>query len=247
MRSRGILAYNALFFSVPIMPIPITETSITSLPLLHRGKVRDVYGVGDDHLLIIASDRVSAFDVILPTAMPGKGVLLTQMALFWFDKLAPLIGNHLAPELQLEDILPDAEERVQAEGRCMLVKRLQALPIEAVVRGYLIGSGWQDYQQSGQVCGHQLPPGLRLAEQLETPLFTPASKAAVGDHDENIDFDDMVSRIGREHAEAIRQVSLEIYRQATQHASTRGIIIADTKFEFGWPSHFGETPSSRFR
>ena len=211
----------------------VIQTQISSLPLLHRGKVRDVYGVGDDHLLIIATDRVSAFDVILPTAIPGKGKLLTQIALFWFEKLAAVIGNHLAPKLQLEDVLPLAEERAQATGRSMLTKRLQGLPIEAVVRGYLIGSGWQDYQTTGQVCGHSLPSGLRLAEKLERPLFTPATKATVGEHDENIDFAATVASIGQEHAKLIRRISLALYQQAAVYARSRGIIIADTKFEFG--------------
>ena len=210
----------------------VFETNITSLPLIHRGKVRDLYAIGDDHLLMIASDRLSAFDVILPKPLPGKGRLLTSISLFWFDYMCQVIPNHLS-DLKLEDVLTDPKEYAQAEGRCMLVKRLTALPIEAVVRGYIIGSGWKDYQSTGKICGIDLPAGLRIAEQLPEPIFTPASKAEVGDHDENIVFDKVVDTIGPELAEQIRDISLALYRRASEYARQRGIIIADTKFEFG--------------
>lgn len=211
----------------------VAETTINSLPLVHRGKVRDIYAVGDDHLLMIATDRLSAFDVVLPEPLPGKGILLTRLSMYWFNRLSTLVPNHLSTRYTLEEILPDAGERAQAQDRCMIVKRLQALPVEAVVRGYLIGSGWKDYQQSGKVCGLELPENLQLAERLPQPLFTPAAKAAVGDHDENISFDNVVDTIGPTHAGQIRDISLEIYRLAAAHAEPRGIILADTKFEFG--------------
>lgn len=214
----------------------IHTTQLSALPLHYRGKVRDIYTIDDDHWLIIATDRLSAFDVILPDPLPGKGQLLTAMALFWFRKLEDVIGNHLA-DIALADVLSDPADRAQAEGRSMIVKRLDPLPIEAVVRGYLIGSGWKDYQATGAVCGLTLPAGLRQAERLDTLLFTPATKAAVGDHDENIDFDTMAEKIGRERAGQVRAVSLELYRRAVAHAEPRGIIIADTKFEFGIDEH----------
>jgi phosphoribosylaminoimidazole-succinocarboxamide synthase len=210
----------------------IHQSSIQSLPLIHRGKVRDLYAVGDDHLLMIASDRLSAFDVILPQPLPGKGRLLTAVSLFWFDRLRDIIPNHLS-DLQLREVLPDPAEYAQAEGRCMLVKRLRALPAEAVVRGFIIGSGWRDYQSSGQICGIDLPAGLRIAERLPEPIFTPASKADVGAHDQNISFDELVDTIGAALAEQIRSVSLKLYVRAVDYARARGIIIADTKFEFG--------------
>lgn len=211
----------------------ITETTISSLPQVHRGKVRDIYAVGDDHLLLIATDRVSAFDVVMPKPLPGKGILLTKIALFWFEFTGDLIPNHLSDELTLEEVLPDATERAQAEGRSMIVKRLHGLPIEAVVRGYLIGSGWLDYQRTGNVCGIELPANLQLAQQLPEPVFTPATKAEVGDHDENISFARMAEVVGEQQASAVREVSIEIYNRAASYAKERGIIIADTKFEFG--------------
>lgn len=211
----------------------ITETTISSLPQVHRGKVRDIYAVGDDHLLLIATDRVSAFDVVMPKPLPGKGILLTKIALFWFDFIGDLIPNHLSDELTLEEVLPDATERAQAEGRSMIVKRLHGLPVEAVVRGYLIGSGWLDYQRTGNVCGIELPASLQLAQQLPEPVFTPATKADVGDHDENISFAKMAEMVGEQQASAVREVSIEIYNRAARYAKERGIIIADTKFEFG--------------
>ena len=207
-------------------------TSISSLKLQYRGKVRDIYEIDDAHWLIIATDRVSAFDVILPNVIPGKGKLLTQLAHFWFDRVRPMIPNHLA-NIPLESILSDPAERAQAEGRCMIVRRLKAIPVEAVVRGYLIGSGWKDYQASGEVCGHSLPTGLTQADKLPKVIFTPATKAAVGDHDENISFEIMADTIGAPLAEDIKRVSVAIYNDAARYALERGIIIADTKFEFG--------------
>jgi len=207
-------------------------SSLTSLPLHYRGKVRDIYQIDEQHWLIIASDRVSAFDVILPNVIPGKGKLLTQLAMFWFDKMGDLVPNHLA-DLSLEDVLPDREEHAQAEGRSMIVKKLEPLPIEAVVRGYLIGSGWNDYQQTGEVCGCALPDGLQQADKLPEVLFTPATKAALGDHDENISFEQMIDTIGEPMAQQIKAISMKLYNTAAEYAAKRGIIIADTKFEFG--------------
>ena len=215
------------------MNTAIIETTIKSLPLLQRGKVRDVYAVGDDHLLMIATDRLSAFDVVLPEPLTGKGKILTQIANFWFEQMHELVPNHLSNELTLEDVLPDANEYAQAEGRSMLVKRLTPLPVEAVVRGYLIGSGWKDYQSTGNVCGVTLPPDMQLAEKINPPIFTPATKADVGDHDINISFEQMVELIGETHASEIKRISQTIYTRAAEHCRTRGIILADTKFEFG--------------
>ena len=213
------------------MPQALYESSLTSLPLLGRGKVRENYAVGDDRILMVASDRLSAFDVIMGEPIPGKGALLTKMALFWFDKLDGIVPNHLTGEDPLSVVSGD--EREQIRDRAMLVKRLKPLPIEAVVRGYLAGSGWAEYQASQSVCGVQLPPGLRNAQQLPEPIFTPATKAEMGDHDENISFERMSDIIGRELAEQVRRVSVELYRRAAAFALGRGIIIADTKFEFG--------------
>ena len=210
----------------------IFNSDIASLPLIRRGKVRDLYAVDSDHLLIIASDRWSAFDTIMPQPLPGRGRLLTDISLFWFHHLRDTIANHLS-DLSLRQVLPDPAEYAQAEGRCMLVRRLRALPIEAVVRGYLAGSGWWDYQRSGGVCGVDLPPRLRIADRLSAPIFTPASKAEVGAHDENIDFTQMADSIGAALARQVREVSLTLYRRAADYARQRGIIIADTKFEFG--------------
>lgn len=207
-------------------------SSLTSLPLHYRGKVRDLYQIDDEHWLIIATDRVSAFDVILPNVIPGKGKLLTQLALFWFDQMAHVVPNHLA-DLSLEDVLPDPKEHAQAVGRSMIVKKLKPLPIEAVVRGYLIGSGWKDYQQTGAVCGLSLPEGLQQADKLPDVVFTPATKAELGDHDENISYEQVVTTIGEPMAAAVRSVSIDLYNRAAEYAAKRGIIIADTKFEFG--------------
>jgi len=207
-------------------------SSLTSLPLRYRGKVRDIYQIDDEHWLIIASDRVSAFDVILPNVIPGKGKLLTQLALFWFDRLSDVVPNHLA-QLSLEEVLPDATERAQAAGRSMIVKKLKPLPVEAVVRGYLIGSGWKDYQRTGKLCDIPLPAGLHQADKLPEALFTPSTKAALGDHDENISFAQVIDTIGEPMAEQVKSVSMNLYKTAALYAAERGIIIADTKFEFG--------------
>jgi phosphoribosylaminoimidazole-succinocarboxamide synthase len=209
----------------------VFETKLTSLPLLHRGKVRENFSVGDDKMLIVASDRLSAFDVILDQPIPEKGMVLTQMAQFWFDILADVVPNHLtgiAPETVVS-----AEEAPQIKGRAMVVKKLKALPIEAVVRGYLIGSGWKDYQATGAVCGIKLPSGMQMAAKLEEPIFTPATKAAMGEHDENIDFATMSDVVGADLAHQIRDVSIALYTKASDYAARQGIIIADTKFEFG--------------
>lgn len=210
----------------------VYETHLTSLPLLARGKVRDIYGIDDGHMLIVTTDRLSAFDVILPDPVPGKGIILTQVALFWFARLQGVIPNHLS-ELTLDDLPLSAEERAQLEGRSMLVKRLKPLPVEAIVRGYLIGSGWKDYQENGSVCGIALPDGLQMADQLPEAIFTPSTKADVGDHDINISFEAMQDKIGDALANQIKDVSLTLYQQAAAYARARGIIIADTKFEFG--------------
>jgi phosphoribosylaminoimidazole-succinocarboxamide synthase len=215
------------------MPLPIVqETRLASLERIHRGKVRDVYAIDADSLLIVATDRLSAFDVILPDAIPGKGRILNSISNFWFAQTAHIIRNHLL-DRPLAEVLPDPEERAQAEGRSVVARRLRALPIEAVVRGYLIGSGWKDYQATGSVCGIALPSGLRQAEKLPTTLFTPATKAAVGDHDENISFDAAATLVGQEMAARVRDTSIALYQFAAAHAAQRGIIIADTKFEFG--------------
>jgi phosphoribosylaminoimidazole-succinocarboxamide synthase len=208
------------------------ESTLTSLPLVARGKVRDIYGVGDDHLLIVTTDRLSAFDVVLPDPVPGKGAVLTAVANFWFQRTRDIVPNHLAA-LSLEAVLPDPQERAQVEGRAIVVRKLKALPVEAVVRGYLIGSGWKDYQRSGQVCGIPLPAGLRMADRLPEPIYTPSTKAALGSHDENIDFEATRALLGDALAAQVRDVSLEIYTRCAAYAGERGIIIADTKFEFG--------------
>ncbi|HHH45870.1 MAG TPA: phosphoribosylaminoimidazolesuccinocarboxamide synthase [Thiotrichales bacterium] len=208
------------------------ESDLPSLRRIARGKVRDIYEVDDDHLLMVTTDRLSAFDVVLPDPIPGKGAVLTAISGFWFERMASLVPNHLA-DISLEAVLPDPEERAQVEGRAVVVRRMQALPVEAIVRGYLIGSGWKDYQRTGRVCGIGLPPDLQLADRLPEPIFTPSTKAAVGEHDENIDFEATVALLGRERAEQVRSLSLRIYREAADYASERGIIIADTKFEFG--------------
>jgi phosphoribosylaminoimidazole-succinocarboxamide synthase len=213
------------------MPDALLNSSITSLPLLARGKVRDNYAVGTDRILMIASDRLSAFDVVMGEPIPGKGALLTEVALFWFGKLGHIVPNHLTGD-DPESVVTEAE-RAQVRGRAMLVKRLKPLPVEAVVRGYLAGSGWKEYQQSGEVCGVKLPAGLKNASKLPEPVFTPATKAEMGEHDENISFDRMSEIIGRDLAERVRAVSIELYRTAADYALSRGIIIADTKFEFG--------------
>ncbi len=216
-------------------PIALHTSTLGSLTLLARGKVRDNYAVGDDRILMVASDRLSAFDVILGQPIPGKGILLTQMALFWFARLGPGGANicpiHLTGDDPASVVLP--AEVPLVEGRSMLVKRLKPIPIEAVVRGYLAGSGWKEYQQSRSVCGVPLPPGLKNASKLPEPIFTPAGKAAVGEHDENITFEETAQRIGAGLAGRIRDISIALYKTAAEYALTKGIIIADTKFEFG--------------
>jgi len=211
------------------------ESTLKSLPLLARGKVRDVYGVGDDYLLMVATDRLSAFDVVLPDPIPGKGVVLTAVSDFWFRRTQDIIPNHLT-DLTLADVLPDERERAEVEGRAIVAKKLRALPVEAIVRGYLIGSGWKDYQQTGKVCGIQLPAGLQMADKLPEAVFTPSTKADAGDHDENIDFEKTRQLLGDELAQQVRDVSLKIYTSCAAYALQRGIIIADTKFEFGLDS-----------
>jgi len=213
-------------------PTPVFNTVLHGLPLIARGKVRDIFAVDNQHLLMVASDRLSAFDVIMPTPIPQKGVILTQVANFWFGLLQDVIPNHLS-NLTLDDLPLSADEKAMLEGRGIIVKRLKPLPVEAIVRGYLIGSGWKDYQQTGAVCGITLPVGLQMADRLPEAIFTPSSKAEAGTHDVNISFAEMQAAIGAELAEQVRSVSLELYRRAAEYALTRGIIIADTKFEFG--------------
>ncbi|MFZ2628427.1 MAG: phosphoribosylaminoimidazolesuccinocarboxamide synthase [Rugosibacter sp.] len=210
----------------------VFESSITSLPLLGRGKVRDIYAVSDEYLLIITTDRLSAFDVILPDPIPGKGAVLTAVSNFWFGKLAHVIPSQLTG-IDPETVVATEEERAQVRGRALVVKRLKPLPIEAVARGYLIGSGWKDYQSTGAVCGIALPAGLQLAQQLPEPIFTPATKAEMGDHDENIDYTAVERLIGADLAKKVKETTLRLYREAAAFARIHGIIIADTKFEFG--------------
>jgi phosphoribosylaminoimidazole-succinocarboxamide synthase len=211
---------------------PLFESHLRGLKKIHQGKVRDIYDVDAEHLLIVTTDRLSAFDVVLPDPIPFKGEVLTQISLFWFAKTEHMVANHLST-LKVEDVVADRQERAELAGRAMVVKKLKPLPIEAVVRGYLIGSGYKDYKLHGSVCGIALPNGLRMADALPAPLFTPSSKAPAGHHDENIDFDAMVSMVGRDYATDVRRIALDIYRFAAEHARSRQIIIADTKFEFG--------------
>ncbi len=213
-------------------PATLFQSDLKSLPLVHRGKVRDIYQVDDRHMLIVTTDRLSAFDVVLPTPIPGKGAILTAVSSFWFHRMCHIVPNHLA-DIPLAQVLPDAAERAQVEGRSIVVRRLKALPVEAIVRGYLIGSGWKDYQKTGSVCGIPLPSGLRQADRLPEPIFTPSTKAAVGEHDENISFEHTCELLGRDIAEHVRAASLAVYKEAAAYALERGIIIADTKFEFG--------------
>ena len=209
------------------------QSEIDSLSLLNRGKVRDIYDVDDDHLLIITSDRISAFDVVLPDPIPGKGNVLTTVSNFWFARTENLLANHLTGR-SLDSIGLSNDEVNQLEGRSIVVRKLKPLPVEAIVRGYIIGSGWKDYQRTGAVCGIELPVGLQQAQQLPEPIFTPSTKAEVGEHDENISFAETVKLLGAELAEKVRTLSLTIYRQAAEYAAERGIIIADTKLEFGF-------------
>jgi phosphoribosylaminoimidazole-succinocarboxamide synthase len=211
------------------------ESNLHSLPLIARGKVRENYAVGADRLLMVASDRISAFDVIMGEPIPGKGELLTRVALFWFERLKHIVPNHLTGDAPESVVAPD--EVAQVRGRAMLVKRLKPLPIEAVVRGYLAGSGWKEYQESGRVCGVALPAGLQNASQLPEPIFTPATKAEAGEHDENISYEQTVAIIGPELAAKVREIAIRLYTEAAAYARTRGIVIADTKFEFGLDEH----------
>ena len=213
------------------MTTAILETTIKSLPFISKGKVRDIYAVGSDRLLMITTDRLSAFDVVMQDPIPGKGIVLNQMSNFWFDYLATIIPNHLTGVTPEQVVSPD--EIAQVSGRAVVTQRLEPILVEAVVRGYLAGSAWKDYQASGMVCGLNLPKGLQNAQKLLEPIFTPAAKAAVGDHDENISFDLMVAQVGLELAQQIRTVSIALYQSAATYAATKGILIADTKFEFG--------------
>ncbi|KAF3983820.1 MAG: phosphoribosylaminoimidazolesuccinocarboxamide synthase [Methylococcales symbiont of Hymedesmia sp. n. MRB-2018] len=213
-------------------PNALFESSLSNLSLLSRGKVRDIYAVDNGHLLIVTTDRLSAFDVVLPDPIPGKGRVLTNVSNFWFNKMQHIIANHLA-DIKLEDIIPNPEEHSQVSERSIIVKRLNPLPVEAIVRGYLIGSGWKDYQQTGAICGITLEKGLKQAQQLAEVIYTPSSKAAVGNHDENITFEQTIDLLGEKIAEQIKQVSIDLYTKAAEFAKQRGIIIADTKFEFG--------------
>ncbi|RMG57133.1 MAG: phosphoribosylaminoimidazolesuccinocarboxamide synthase [Deltaproteobacteria bacterium] len=211
----------------------VYQTNFEGLTLRNRGKVRDIYDLGES-LLIVATDRISAFDVVLPNGIPGKGKVLTKISLFWFDFLREVIPNHLITA-DVKEYPPEARKFVDIlEGRSMLVKKADPVPIECVVRGYLAGSGWKEYRETGAVCGVSLPPGLRESEKLPEPIFTPATKEEVGEHDVNITFEEMCERVGRDVSEKLRDVSLELYRRASEYAATRGIIIADTKFEFGF-------------
>ena len=218
------------------MSTVLHTSNLPDLPLLHRGKVRDVYGLPNNRLLMVASDRLSAFDVVLPDPIPGKGEMLCQISNFWFDKTAHLIPNHLTHE-DVATVLPAGTDLALYAQRAVITKKLKPVPVEAIARGYLIGSGWKDYQKSGSLCGIALPAGLRQAEQLPEPIFTPSTKAAVGDHDENVSFDAVVNLVGADLAGQVRAATLMLYQFAAAYAAERGIIIADTKFEFGLDEH----------
>ena len=209
------------------------STELKNLELVAKGKVRDIYAVDSDHLLIVTTDRMSAFDVVLPNPIPGKGEVLTQLSEFWFEKTQSIVSNHMTNDLELVDLLDSPDQLDYFSKRSMIVKRLNPLPIEAVVRGYLIGSGWKDYQATGSVCGIQLEEGLQMAQKLPEPIYTPATKAEVGEHDENISYEKTVDLIGEELANRVRQIAIDIYNFGVNHAREKGIIIADTKFEFG--------------
>lgn len=213
-------------------PGTLYESRLSSLPLVNKGKVRDIYDIDDAHMLIVTTDRLSAFDVILPDPIPGKGAVLTAVSNFWFERTKSLVPNHLS-DVALDAVVTDEVERQALEERAIVVKKLKPLPVEAIVRGYIIGSGWKDYQQSGAVCGIQLPAGLQQADKLPGALYTPSTKAEVGEHDENVDFAATVKLLGQEMADKVRDTSLKIYTEAAEYALQRGIIIADTKFEFG--------------
>ena len=220
--------------TLPLSP-PLLQSDLKGLTRIHQGKVRDIYEVDARQMLIVTTDRMSAFDVVLPDPIPGKGRILTEISRFWFDRTRHLVPNHLAtqPGLDLASIVPDAAERSLIVDRAMVVRKLKTLPVEAVVRGYLIGSGWKDYQRAGEVCGIPLPAGLRQADKLPEPIFTPSSKAPLGEHDENIGYEQVVKTIGADLAAKVRAAALALYRFAADHAAARGIIVADTKFEFG--------------
>ena len=209
------------------------STELKNLELVAKGKVRDIYAVDSDHLLIVTTDRMSAFDVVLPNPIPGKGEVLTQLSEFWFKKTQSIVSNHMTDDLELVDLLDSPDQLDYFSKRSMIVKRLNPLPIEAVVRGYLIGSGWKDYQATGSVCGIELEEGLQMAQKLPEPIYTPATKAEVGEHDENISYEKTVDLIGEELANRVRQIAIDIYNFGVNHAREKGIIIADTKFEFG--------------
>lgn len=228
---------SLLFFQLPLylkmtIPTSLLDADLHTLPLIHKGKVRDIYDINDKHMLIVTTDRLSAFDVILHDPIPGKGIVLNEVSSFWFNKLANFIPNQVS-ELTLEQVLDNKIDCERLEKRAIVVKKLKPLPIEAIVRGYLIGSGWKDYQKTGQVCGIQLADNLQQASILPEPIFTPSTKAAVGDHDENISFEQSISLLGEKLAHQVRDISLTLYKKAAEFALTRGIIIADTKFEFG--------------
>ncbi len=213
-------------------PDALYQSELPSLKLIARGKVRDIYAIDDEHMLIVTSDRLSAFDVILPDPIPNKGRVLTSISNFWFKKMQHVMPNHIV-DIPLEQVIPNAEERAPIEGRAIVVKLLTPLPVEAIVRGYLIGSGWKDYQKTGAICGIELPKGLQQAEQLPESIYTPSTKAAVDQHDENVSFEQTVALMGQDLAEQVRDASLKLYKEAASYAKERGIIIADTKFEFG--------------
>ena len=221
---------------LPAMSQPLLETSIKSLKRIHQGKVRDIYDIDDKTMLLVSTDRLSAFDVILPTGIANKGAMLTQMANFWFEKLKDVVPNHLTG-IEPTSVVTDPVEKTQLANRSVVVKKLKALPIEAIVRGYLVGSGWKEYKTQGTVCEIALPAGLQEASKLPQPLFTPSSKAAVGEHDENISIAQVEALIGKDMAAQVAKVAIELYSQAAEYALTRGIIIADTKFEFGLDEH----------
>ncbi len=222
----------ALSYFASLMSMPVFETKLKYLPLIAKGKVRDIYEVDDKNMLIVTTDRLSAFDVILPDPILNKGIVLTQVSNFWFDKLSHIVKNHFS-DLTLDNLKLTKEERIMLEGRSVIVQKLKPLPVEAIVRGYIIGSGWKDYQKTGKISGIDLPEGLKLADKLPEVLFTPSTKAEMGGHDENISFKQMHALIGGYLAEEVRRVSLELYSEAAEFALSKGIIIADTKFEFG--------------
>lgn len=214
------------------MTSPLLRTSIKSLPLIHQGKVRDIYAINDETMLLVSTDRLSAFDVILPTGIANKGAMLTQMANFWFEKLKHIVPNHLTG-IAPESVVTNNSDKAQLGNRAVVVKKLKALPIEAIVRGYLVGSGWKEYKQKGTVCGIALPAGLQEASKLPNPIFTPSSKAAVGEHDENISIAQAEALIGKDMTQQVEKVAIQLYTEAAEYALTKDIIIADTKFEFG--------------